>query len=144
MSSYLYFLLYQDYGRVIGVSKRCCPTCHSLLSLLANDRERPFLVKGSHSTVTACTLPPWLPSDVVDDMNQIFGGHLGRELVKIYESPSTRSRSLSTGSQRLSSDIGHEVGGTSITPMISDKARGRLGDVFNAMVISGRQKTTDS
>ena len=111
MSSYLYFLLChcQGYGRVIGVSKRCCPTCRTLLYLLAKDEEQPFLVKGTHSTVTACTLPPWLPSDVVDRMNQIFGGQLREELIKIFKSPLTRSRSLSTGSRRISSDDGHRV-----------------------------------
>ena len=102
---------------MIGVSKRCCPTCRHLLLLLAKDHRLPFIVKGSHSTVTGCTIPPWLPSEVVDRMNEIFGGQLRRELIKIYGSSLTQTRSASTGSRRLSSDIGHEVGGTS-TPSI--------------------------
>jgi hypothetical protein len=115
LSSYFYFLLYQGFGRVMGVSKRCCPMCRSLLSLLANDKELPFLVKGSHTTVSACTLPPWLPSNIVDAMNQIFGSRLRKELIKICKSPSTRFRSPSSASRRISSDIGHEGGmGTSV------------------------------
>ena len=116
---------------MIGVSKRCCPICRSLLFLLANDEERPFLVKGSHSTVTACTLPPWLPSpsDVVDKMNQIFGGQLNQELIKLRKSPLTRNHSSSTGSRRISSDIGHGVGGINTTPLYPNHPKGK--DVAN-------------
>jgi hypothetical protein len=57
--------------------------------------------------VSACTLPPWLPSSVVDQMNEEFGDHLRRELINLKNNPFLRSRSSSSGSGRISSDIGH-------------------------------------
>jgi hypothetical protein len=71
-------------------------------------------VKGTHSTVSACTLPPWLPSpsNIVDRMNETFGGQLRDELIKLKNGKFklTRGRSLSTGSRafKLSSHSGHE------------------------------------
>jgi hypothetical protein len=65
----------------------------------------PFLVRGSHNTVTACSLPTWLPADIVDAMNKYFGSLLRQELVKLMGSSELfRSRTQSTGSQRLSVD----------------------------------------
>ena len=115
---------------MIGVSKRCCPICRSLLFLLANDEEQPFLVKGSHSMVTACTLPPWLPSDIVDKMNQIFGGQLNLELIKLCKSPLMQNHSSSTGSWRISSDIGHGVGGINTAPFYQIILKGRMWPTF--------------
>ena len=62
---------------------------------------------------------------VVDMMNQIFGGQLKRELVKLCNNPLTWNRSTSTGSQRISSDIGHGVDRTtrSTTPIIPSHSR---------------------
>lgn len=92
----------EDFGPVVAVSKRCCPTCRHLLSLLPISSQQPYLVKGYHSTVTACTLPPWLPADIVDSMNQFFGEELRKALVKLMNESPLRSRSASTGSQRIS------------------------------------------
>ena len=65
----------------------------------------PFVVSGSHNTVTACTLPTWLPGDIVDSMNEFFGAQLRRELVEVMtRSELMRGRAQSTGSQRLSLD----------------------------------------
>lgn len=91
-------------GPIIGVSKRCCPPCQYLLSLLST-KGLPFIVRGSHNTVTACTLPGWLPMDIVDSMNKYFGDQLRRELVTLMDSSSfMRMRAQSNGSHRLSSD----------------------------------------
>jgi hypothetical protein len=90
---------------VIGVSKRCCPVCQHLLHLLGNGKEGQFVIKNSHQSVTACTLPLWLPADYVDSMNKHFGGQLRRELVELFCSKEGgRSRSQSTGSHTQSLD----------------------------------------
>ena len=52
--------------------------------------------------MTACTLPPWLPADIVDSMNQFFGEELRKALVKLMNESPLRRRSASTGSQRIS------------------------------------------
>ena len=56
--------------------------CYYLLGLLADDPSE-YIVIGSHSTVSACSLPPWLPAQIVDSMNHIFGCMLGDELIKL-------------------------------------------------------------
>lgn len=85
----------QNAGTVIGLSKRCCPLCQCLLDLLTFN-EAPFLIRGSHSAITACALPAWLPEKIVRQMNRIFGVQLRRELIKLLNQP--------TGSKRLSLD----------------------------------------
>jgi hypothetical protein len=55
---------------MIGVSKRCCPACTMLLEILFPNRMH---IAGSHNTVYACTLPPWLPLDVMTSMVTRFG-----------------------------------------------------------------------
>ena len=45
----------------------------------------PFIIKGSHTCISACTLPTWLPADIVDSMNQEFGSMLREELVTLME-----------------------------------------------------------
>ena len=56
------------------MSKRCCPTCSVLLECFATEGENPktLLVNGFHSTVTACSLPEWLPDKDVDYMDERF------------------------------------------------------------------------
>lgn len=98
-------LLQKEFGPVIGISKQSCPVCSQLLTLLRGYNATLFLIRGSHNTVTPCTLPAWFPSDIVDSMNQFFGGELRRELVELMDrSPIIRKRKESTGSHRLSSD----------------------------------------
>lgn len=102
----------QDYGRIIGVSKRSCPACSYFLDLLisrtTNAEEDWFLTRGSHPTVSGCTLPPWTPSDIVAEMNATFGRELRRELIAILARNDatiiTRDRSSSITSQSLSVD----------------------------------------
>jgi hypothetical protein len=65
----------------------------------------PFIVRGSHNTVTPCTLPNWLPGHIVDSMNMHFGNRLRGELIDLMNRTGfLRRRTQSTGSGRLSSD----------------------------------------
>jgi len=124
--TYFYYqshFLWKGFGRIIGISKRCCPTCQQLLLLLGTGKV-PFVVRGSHSTVTACTLPTWLPAHVVDSMNNIFGDRLRRELLNLIESSELlRKRAQSTGSQRLSSDSTEQPGNDNPISMSKDFLR---------------------
>jgi hypothetical protein len=91
----------QYVGHIIGVSKRCCPVCQQVLQIL--NTGKPFIVRGSHTKISACTLPTWLPEDIVNSMNMIFGSQLRGELSELIERKSVvRNRCLSSESQRLS------------------------------------------
>ena len=95
--------LQKGFGPIIGISKQSCPVCLKLLSLLIGLK---FIVRGSHNTITPCSLPAWLPSHVVDSMNEFFGGQLRRELLELMDRTEViRTRKDSTGSHRLSADI---------------------------------------
>jgi hypothetical protein len=52
------------------------------MEFLTKDSQ-PFVVNGSHSMVTACTLPAWLPAHIIDAMNGYFGSLLRKELVAL-------------------------------------------------------------
>lgn len=78
--------------------------CQCLLKAMTVENA-PFLVRGSHSAITACTLPEWLPDSYVKYMNRVFGGQLRRELTEILSYPQVRQNGTqSIGSQRLSLD----------------------------------------
>lgn len=52
--------------RYIGVSKRCCPLCIKLLSLLSNDANGiPIEVLAGHGHIYPAELPPFLPRDII-------------------------------------------------------------------------------
>src|ERR1700742_2435284 len=94
----------QSYGRIIGVSKRCCPVCYTLIKNLSTTTKPGFVIKGSHGAITACTLPEWLPLGHVNDMNKHFGDMLRIELSKLMQSniTSLRKRNVSSGSRAAS------------------------------------------
>lgn len=100
----------QGYGRVIGVSKRCCPTCYYFLDLLitktTNAQDDKFLVRGRHPNVTGCSLPPWTPPDIVKEMNLAFGGQLRMDLIALLQAEDyfQRPRASSIASESLSVD----------------------------------------
>ncbi|KAF8964834.1 hypothetical protein BDZ97DRAFT_1757742 [Flammula alnicola] len=48
-------------------------------------KGQPFTVRGSHNTITACTLPTWISGHIVDSMNKSFGGQLRQELVDLID-----------------------------------------------------------
>jgi len=63
--------------RAIGVSKRCCPVCAYLLSLLL------FVFTGAHHTIWSCGLPEWIPPQIIASMISKFGGQLKDELINL-------------------------------------------------------------
>jgi hypothetical protein len=63
----------------------------------------PFIVQGSHNTVSACSLPEWLPDDAIDYMNNHFGELLRKELIDFLTRPELQRRRVdSTGSRGTS------------------------------------------
>ena len=79
--------------------------CAHLLGLLKTSDGNSFIVKGNHNTITACTLPEWLPDDVIASMILEFGSRLRRELVKLKQhTEMVKTRALSTDSGWLSMD----------------------------------------
>lgn len=91
---------------VVGISKRCCPVCEHLLCdipLPAINKMEPFIIKGSHTTITPCALPASLPLPALENMVTFFGTQLRRVLGDLAISNAVvRARSLSTGTQRFS------------------------------------------
>ena len=87
--------------RAIGVSKCCCPVCLVLLCCLGHDiPSEQIQILGSHRKVTGCTLPPWLPSEVVDKVSELFEQEMGRTFYHLYllHEEEKKSRSLSGSS----------------------------------------------
>lgn len=76
----------QHYGRVIGTSKHCCPVCATLLSTITPQAtNQPFLIRGSHRTITSCTLPDWTPPHIVKELIKHFGEPLREEIGRLME-----------------------------------------------------------
>jgi len=46
-------------------------------------RGEPFIARPLHSTISACTLPIWLPEAVVKKGNQAFAFQLWQELIEM-------------------------------------------------------------
>lgn len=95
------------------MSKRCCPACSIFLHYIS-PQQQPFLVRGAHSNVSACTLPPWTPSHIVDKMVAFFGDRLRKDIIALMPTDGStpfRSRTASSGSQTLSinSNAGHNA-----------------------------------
>ncbi|EDR12804.1 uncharacterized protein LACBIDRAFT_323546 [Laccaria bicolor S238N-H82] len=105
------------FGPVIGVSKRCCPICNQYLSILRQGSDSPpFLVRGNHGRISACTLPPSTPDHVVDLMNRIYGGYLLTDMNTFMNKVNgiqghalECSRSTGSGILARDSDDGHSV-----------------------------------
>jgi|SRR5947209_345044 len=74
-------------GHVIGVSKRCCPVCTRLLAILSKPTwckdVAHFKFRASHGNITGCSLPPWLPTIVHQQMVKEFGEELRQYLEKL-------------------------------------------------------------
>jgi len=101
---------------VIGVSKRCCPICDHFLNIL-RPRDDQFLVRGRHGKISACTLPPWTPSLIVDNMNLKFGTILLQDLNSFMDKVNgiqghalECSNSTGSGTLSLDSDGGQSDG----------------------------------
>jgi len=65
-----------------------------------------FVVQGNHGRISACSLPPWTPINIVHMMNTMFRGVLLEDLaaLKNRNSKVFRNRCWSTGSDALSID----------------------------------------
>ena len=76
-----------------------------------------FVVRGNFGTVTACSLPPWTPSHIVDLMNEKLGLMLRQDLVTFMalDNANTRLRghhiNTSTSSEAISVDSAEGLGG---------------------------------
>lgn len=90
----------QTTGHLLGVSKRCCPICARLLSLLKANNQDSFLTTGNHSTISACTLPESLPQKIIDQMVMEFGLRLRKELVNLQKTNEVRRARVRTNDTR--------------------------------------------
>ena len=94
---------FQNTFRTIGVSKRCCPICTKLLSLLGSRYGRcgseptaTPMVLSCHQNVYATALPPYLPQDIAVALLEWL-----QALVKpLVDKLVRKRRRLSTESQR--------------------------------------------
>lgn len=77
--------------------------CTRLLELLKTYDGKTFLTTGGHSTITGCTLPEWLPANIIETMTVEFGSKLRRDLVKLQQRTEVlRRRTSSIDTQRMS------------------------------------------
>jgi hypothetical protein len=76
-----------------------------LLKLLKTHDGEMFVVTEEHSKITPCTLPEWLPVNIIEEMVMEFGVRLRRELVKLHKGTEVlRRQTSSTDTRRLSLD----------------------------------------
>jgi hypothetical protein len=77
-----------------------------MLDLLETHDKKKFLTTGGHSTITACTLPEWLPANIINEMVIEFGKKLRNELVKLHQRGNEvlRRRASSNDTRRISLD----------------------------------------
>ena len=80
--------------------------CAFLLTLLKTHDKKKFITTGEHSRITPCTLPEWLPIEVIKNTIDEFVVRLRKELVELYECEvlKSRGRSGSTDTRNLSLD----------------------------------------
>jgi hypothetical protein len=74
--------------------------------MLKREDSPGFNICGTHNTISACALPPWIPEDILDWMNQFVEIHLERKLAALMDDPLDllENRSPSTGSDTHSLD----------------------------------------
>jgi hypothetical protein len=79
--------------------------CAYLLKLLKTHDGKMYVTTGEHSKITACTLPEWLPADIIEQMAVEFGRRLRKELVKLQQTNEILRRRIdSTDTRRISLD----------------------------------------
>jgi hypothetical protein len=94
--------------------------CAHLLELLKTHDGKRLITRGQHSKITACSLPEWLPADIVKMMIMEFGGRLRKELVELQKrSEVLRLRASSNDTQRMSQDSTMPIMGVA-DPSIKD------------------------
>ncbi|KAF8457387.1 hypothetical protein BGX38DRAFT_1157815 [Terfezia claveryi] len=134
------------YG-TIGVSKRCCPVCTKILSLLSahmtpptsptitHDQQAPFKVLHAHQNIDRTALPPFTPIEVAQELVEWLEGLLKASIdKKVYkERRSMRSGSMSSKSSHGSTDSkGH-----------SPPPSGHGGAQFRGMKLAARNALGD-
>jgi hypothetical protein len=92
-------------------------------------KEEQFVVRGSHSIISACTLPPWTLSPVVDLMIKVFAKILREDFITLKTnveasggfswncSGSTGSDTLSINSTDSYKAVSQDVSGSFQTKM---------------------------
>ncbi|CAL1712881.1 unnamed protein product [Somion occarium] len=98
---------FTDLSNSIGISQRCCPVCTKLLDYLPLDGEnnplslssRPKFIqerfgiqvaRGSHTKISPCALPPWLPDSVIQNMLTHFERELTWDLEDLWRKRSQK------------------------------------------------------
>lgn len=51
----------------LGISKRCCLICTTLLQIVGRRLGMIIDTCGSHSKITPCSLPPWCPPEIIKE-----------------------------------------------------------------------------
>jgi hypothetical protein len=105
--------------------------CVHLLGLLKTHDGKRFRTTGSHSTITPCTLPEWLPVDIIEAMVVEFGGRLRAELVKLQNLGDVlrhHKRTSSNDTRRISIDS--MTSGESINPDKLSQQIERINGMF--------------
>ncbi|KAF8448123.1 hypothetical protein BGX38DRAFT_1190404, partial [Terfezia claveryi] len=92
-------LLFKNTYGTIGVSKRCCPVCTKLLSLLSKHSQRQIQAMmakrlDSHGNIYPTALPPFLPKEVAEELVRWLEGLLKQAVNKVVK----RERRGSSGS----------------------------------------------
>jgi hypothetical protein len=82
---------------MVGVSKRCCPVCAYMLQRCdLPGRQSPIRIHGSHSTVSPCALPPWLPVRAIDSIVAHFSNVLKGMLERLVYNRAHKTRRASS------------------------------------------------
>ena len=120
---------------MIGVSKRCCPTCREILQLLAKEDPtthelKPFFIDGTHKTTTGCTLPSWLRNSTKQELVKHFCKKLRKELAMFISPPvgiEIKESSGATGHRRFGSQGSVGLDSSSASdPMSGSEANGEF------------------
>ena len=61
---------------------------------------------GSHRTISPCTLPPWLPKDVIEEIVSSFEWELGTVLSKAIELKSKKTDPIDDGPRKSTESTG--------------------------------------
>jgi hypothetical protein len=91
-------------GSYIGVSKRCCPVCTVALNFLSHAKgssSDKFYIRGSHTTVSGCTLPAFLPRHIRSEIGLLFGARLRVALEGLYNRHTFAKRPTSAESHKI-------------------------------------------
>jgi hypothetical protein len=84
---------------LLGVSKKCCPVCTSILKAISEELGMPTVVLGSHSNIYPCSFPPGLPKSVTRKVVKEYSWLVSKELLR-----------LTTPKRRVSSMMSHAGG----------------------------------